>query len=78
MKRVLDVELPARTGARRSVVSRVALAAGTPLAPELLDVKRPGGGVPPSFLEQASGWRAAVDIPEDTTLEWHMLAPDGS
>jgi N-acetylneuraminate synthase len=78
VKRVLDVELPARTGARRSVVSREDIAAGTLLSPELLDVKRPGGGVPPAFLLEPGGWRAATDIPEDTTLEWHMLARDGS
>jgi sialic acid synthase SpsE len=76
-KRVLDVELPARTGARRSAVARVDIAEGTPLTPELLDVKRPGGGVPPSFLGETDGWRAAVDIAADTTLEWQMLTRDG-
>jgi sialic acid synthase SpsE len=78
VKRVLDVELPARTGARRSVVARVAIAAGTPLTPDLLDVKRPGGGVPPAFLDETHGWHAVTDIAEDTTLEWDMLARDGS
>jgi N-acetylneuraminate synthase len=76
-KRVRDVELSARTGARRSVVARVDIAAGTPLSADLLDVKRPGGGVPPSFLDEIDGWAAAVDIPEDTTIEWHMLHPGG-
>jgi N-acetylneuraminate synthase len=77
VKRVLDVELPARTGARRSVVARVDIARGTSLTQELLDVKRPGGGVPPAFFEDPSEWRAATDIAEDTTLEWHMLMRDG-
>ncbi len=74
-KRVLEVELPARFGARRSVVARVDIAAGTRLAVGLLDVKRPGGGVPPSALDDLDGWTAAVDIPADTTLEWHMVQP---
>ena len=77
LKQVLPVEAPARLGARRSVVSRVAIAQGTPLSLELLDVKRPGGGVPPSFLVDLDGWLAVVDIPEDTTLEWSMLARNG-
>jgi N-acetylneuraminate synthase len=78
VKQVLDVELPARVGARRSVVARVAIPCGTPITAELLDVKRPGGGVPPAFVAEAAGWRAAVDIPEDTTVEWQMLARDGA
>lgn len=72
-KHVLEVEQAARVGARRSVVSRVQIQRGTPLSQELLDVKRPGGGVPPAFLADSGGWCAAVDIPEDTTLEWSML-----
>jgi sialic acid synthase SpsE len=75
-KRVLEVERPARLGARRSIVARVDIARGTPLTPELLDVKRPGGGIPPAFVDAVDGWRAAVDIPEDTTLEWQMLVRD--
>jgi N-acetylneuraminate synthase len=76
VKQILDVEQPARVGARRSAVARVDIAAGTPLTPDLLDVKRPGGGVPPSFLLETDGWSAAVEIPEDTTLEWAMLTRD--
>jgi N-acetylneuraminate synthase len=75
-KRVLDVERPARAGARRSLVARVDIPAGTALTAGLLDVKRPGGGVPPSFLAELDGWRTAADVPEDTTLEWSMLVRD--
>ncbi len=75
-KRVLDVELPARTGARRSVVARIDIRRGAALTTEMLDVKRPGGGVPPVFLDDLDGWVAADDIAEDTTLEWPMLSRD--
>ena len=44
-----------RAGARRSLVARVRIAAGTPLTPELLDVKRPGTGVPPALLDELEG-----------------------
>ena len=77
VKRVLPVEERARMGARRSVVARVDIARGTRLTSDLLDVKRPGGGVPPAFLSEPDGWHAAVDISEDTTIEWSMLARDG-
>jgi sialic acid synthase SpsE len=77
VKQVRPVEEAARTGARRSVVARVDIATGTPLSADLLDVKRPGTGVPPAFMSDLDGWRAAVDIAEDTTLEWSMLTRDG-
>jgi sialic acid synthase SpsE len=77
LKRVLPVEEPARIGARRSVVARVDIVRGARLTSDMLDVKRPAGGVPPLFLADLDGWRAAVDIPEDTTLEWSMLQRDG-
>jgi N-acetylneuraminate synthase len=75
-KRVLDVEQAARVGARRSLVAQTDIARGTAITPGLLDVKRPGGGIPPSFAGRLDGWRAAVNIPEDTTLEWQMLSRD--
>jgi sialic acid synthase SpsE len=78
IKEVLPIEEAARVGARRSVVARVTIPKGTRLSQKLLDVKRPGGGVPPAFLSASDDWRAAVDIPEDTTLEWSMLVHDGS
>jgi len=77
VKRVLPVEERARVGARRSVVARIDIARGTRLTAHMLDLKRPAGGVPPVFLARLDGWRAAADIPEDTTLQWTMLERDG-
>jgi N-acetylneuraminate synthase len=76
-KRILPIEEPAREGARRSLVARVDIPRGTQLAPGLLDVKRPGGGVPPAALDEIAAWTAVQDIPEDTTIEWGMLVRDG-
>ena len=39
----------------------------------MLDVKRPGTGIEPGQLGRVVGARAAVDIPEDTTLVWDLL-----
>jgi N-acetylneuraminate synthase len=76
-KRVLEVEQPARVGARRSLVARVDIPRGTVLTAELVDVKRPGVGIPPAAIDEIGGWRAAQDIPEDTPLEWEMLSRNG-
>ena len=73
VKDVLPAEQAARAGARRSLVARVRIPAGTRLTADLLDVKRPGTGIPPAFLDELDGWTAATDIDEDTTLGWEML-----
>lgn len=72
-KTVLPAEEAARTGARRSVVARERIPAGTPLGLELLTVKRPGGGIEPRHLGELAHRRAARDIEADTTLEWSMV-----
>lgn len=72
-KDVLLVEEAARTGARRSLVARTPIASGSAITATDLDVKRPGTGIPPMCIDDVIGARAAVDIPEDTTLTWEML-----
>lgn len=74
-KEVLDVEEAARIGARRSLVARTPIASGAAITAAQLDVKRPAGGIPPMCFDEIVGARAAVDIPEDTTLTWEMLLP---
>jgi sialic acid synthase SpsE len=39
----------------------------------MLDVKRPGTGIPPKFFSEIIGSIALVDIDEDTTLEWDHI-----
>lgn len=72
-KRVLEAEEPARLHARRSLVARDAIGRGTLITAELLDVKRPGTGIPPTALADVVGRHAAVDIDADTTLQWEMV-----
>ena len=72
-KAVLVNEQAARTHARRSLVSRGDLAAGTVITEDVLDVKRPGTGISPVELGRVLGHRLAVDVPDDTTLQWEML-----
>jgi sialic acid synthase SpsE len=72
-KLVLPAEEAARVGARRSVVARGDIACGTVLTREMLDVKRPGGGIEPAELETLVGRRSARDIEDDTPLAWDMV-----
>ncbi|CAB4709932.1 MAG: acetylneuraminic acid synthetase [Actinobacteria bacterium] len=72
-KDVLDNEQAARTHARRSLVSRGDLAAGSVITEDALDVKRPGTGISPVELDAVLGRRLAVGVPDDTTLQWDMF-----
>lgn len=73
VKRVLPTEEPARIGARRSVVAHGDIDAGVVLTRDMLDVKRPGGGIEPRFLEQLVGRRVARAVADDTPLTWDMV-----
>jgi sialic acid synthase SpsE len=75
-KVVRPAEEAARIGARRSVVARGDIKAGTTLESSMLDVKRPGGGIDPRRIDELVGRRTLHDIADDTTLEWAMLATD--
>jgi N,N'-diacetyllegionaminate synthase len=68
------IEADVRAVARKSIVAACDLAAGTRLRPEMLAVKRPGGGIEPDQLDKLAGQRVAVDVSRDTVLTWDMLA----
>lgn len=67
-KRVLDCELAARDGARRSLAAKVDIPAGTKLTQDNTVLKRPGGGI---VYPAGYAW---VDIPADTTITEDMVA----
>ena len=58
---------------RRSLTAQVAIPAGTEITAEMIEIKRPGTGLPPAELDRVVGARAARDIAEDETLAWDMV-----
>lgn len=58
---------------RRSVTAKQAIAKGTIIAPEMLCIKRPGGGVSPPALDMVIGRVARVAIQEDAAITWDMI-----
>ncbi|MCI8669509.1 MAG: acetylneuraminic acid synthetase [Lachnospiraceae bacterium] len=69
----LETEGPARENARRSIVAKCDIKAGTEIKREMLTFKRPGNGISPDRLSDIIGKQALVDIEEDTTLKECML-----
>ncbi|MEZ7198136.1 N-acetylneuraminate synthase family protein [Pseudodesulfovibrio karagichevae] len=60
--------------ARKSLVTRVAVPAGTTLRREHLVCKRPGYGIPPDQEDLVVGRVASRDIPEDTLIRLEMFS----
>ena len=59
--------------ARKSLVAARALKAGTMLTEDMIDIKRPGHGLPPSVRRNLVGRTVRVDVAEDTLFSLEML-----
>ena len=59
--------------ARKSLVARRDLPAGTVLTEEMIDIKRPGNGLPPSMRPLLVGRSLRVDIAEDILFSLDLL-----
>lgn len=59
---------------RRSLVAAKKIAKGTSLTREMIEVKRPGFGIPTKMMDVVIGRTAKTDIGEDDILTWEMLA----
>ena len=66
-------EIPVRQSARRSLVARIDIPAGTPLEPAMLACKRPGTGIPPNELDRVLGKSPKVAISAEQLLTWDMF-----
>lgn len=59
--------------ARRSLVAARNIPKGTVITAEMLEVKRPGFGIPTYLMDIVIGRRAGIDIEEDDILTWDMI-----
>jgi len=73
-KRVVGSEEPARLHARRSIVTKRAIAQGSRIGPEDLICKRPGKGISPLHWDEVVGRVAGQDLDEDVLVAWDDLA----
>jgi pseudaminic acid synthase len=70
--RVSEHEAPSRMY-RRSLFVVKDMRAGEPFTDENTRSIRPGHGMPPKFLKEVLGRRAAVDIKRGTPLQWDLV-----
>lgn len=74
IKRPAAAEETTRRNNRKSVVAVKNIPRGTAVMREMLDVKRPGMGIPPKDIGRVVGRTARVDIAADDVVTWEMLA----
>ena len=72
-KKIQESEIPVRQSARRSLVARIDIPAGTPLEPAMLACKRPGTGISPNELDRVLGKSSKVAILAEQVLTWDMF-----
>lgn len=68
-KKCTPEEIAIKAIARKSIISKNAIAAGSEIGLENLIMKRPGYGIPPTEIDNVVGKKAARDIPVDTLIE---------
>lgn len=70
-KRKLDAEQACFVKLSKSVVSAIAIPAGTVITRDMLTTKGPGRGISPMDMEKVVGKAAMKDIPEDIVMCWN-------
>jgi len=73
IKRPIAAEGKARIHARRSLTAHVDIPAGTVIERSMIEIKRPGLGIEPRFVDMVVGRTATRDIVADTQLTWDMI-----
>lgn len=73
IKKPVEAEKEMRMIARKSIVANVDIAEGEIIKKEMLSFKRPGTGLPQTFLYLLVGRKARIDIKKDDIINWDMV-----
>jgi len=74
IKRLNMAEEENRGVVRRSIVARVDIPAGAVIVEDMLDIKRPGNGVEPKFIDLLIGRKVKVAIKQDEIITMGKLS----
>jgi N,N'-diacetyllegionaminate synthase len=58
---------------RISIVAMEDIPANTIIKKEMIDIRRPGYGIPPKFFDEIIGKKTKIDVPNEEPLKWEML-----
>ncbi len=74
VKQPVSCEVPNRPLIRKSLVADRALRKGTRLTRDMIEIKRPEGGIAPGDLLKVLGLELRRDLEEDEPITWESLA----
>ena len=72
-KQTQPSEVPVKRSARRSLVARLDISAGTVLTSEMISFKRPGTGISPAEINTVLGKPCKRDIRAEEVLTWDIF-----
>jgi len=70
---ILPVERKIANLARRSLLSCRNIRKGEIIRSDMIEVKRPGSGIRPKYLNRVLGMKAKTNIPAEELLQWNRL-----
>lgn len=73
IKKPTTEEIEIKKLVRKSIVAKEDIPKGSILTEEMLDVKRPGTGIEPKYLNELIGRELIDDIKKDDLLKWNQL-----
>ena len=73
IKRPVKAEEVSKMIGRRSIVAKQDIPRGASLTRDMLDIKRPGTGIEPKYLELVCGTITKVEIKKDDVITWDII-----
>jgi N-acetylneuraminate synthase/N,N'-diacetyllegionaminate synthase len=73
VKKPTTEEIEIKKLVRKSIVTKEDIPKGSILTEEMLDIKRPGTGIEPKYLNELIGRELIEDIKKDNLLKWNQL-----
>ena len=73
IKKPTNDEIKIRKLVRKSIVAKEDIPKGSIIGKEMLDIKRPGTGIEPKYLDELVGKELIEDVKKDDLLKWNQL-----
>lgn len=73
IKKPTNDEIKIKKLVRKSIVAKEGIPKGSILTDEMLDIKRPGTGIEPKYLDKLIGKELIEDVKKDDLLKWNQL-----
>ena len=73
IKKPTNDEIKIKKLVRKSIVAKEDISKGSILTGEMLEIKRPGTGIEPKYLDELIGKELIEDVKKDDLLKWNQL-----